>query len=431
MNRVKVIGAGLAGAEASYQLAKRGFFVDLYEQKPVKFSPAHKNKNFAELVCSNSLKSNALTNACGLLKEELRLLDSLIIKTADEVKVPSGEALSVDRELFSQKITEKLLSMKNIAIHYENVKNVDLDVPTIIATGPLTDDELFKNLCDTLGNDDCYFFDAIAPIVDKNSLDKDHYFIANRYDKGETDGDYINCPMTKDEYDVFYKEIINAKTVELKDFENSKVFESCMPIEVSAKRGYKTLLFGILKPKGLIDPKTTKMPYAVLQLRKESNSNDLYNLVGCQTNMLFGEQKRIFSLIPALRNAEYVRYGVMHRNSYINAPKHINKYYQLKDYPNVFIAGQLSGVEGYVESTASGLYCALNIAKMIEGKEFVTFSNSTCIGALSDWISSASEKHFQPMNANWGIIKNDGSPKEERANKSILEIKELIQNGTI
>ena len=431
MNRVKVIGAGLAGCEAAYQLAKRGFIVDLYEQKPTKFSHAHKNQNFAELVCSNSLKSNALTNACGLLKEELRLLDSLVIKTADKVKVPSGEALSVDRELFAKEITDKIKSMSNITIHNECVKEIDVNEPTIIATGPLTDGDLFGELQKYLGNDNCYFFDAIAPIVDKDSLDENCYFVANRYGKGDTDGDYINCPLTKEEYEVFYKELINAKSVELKDFENSKVFESCMPIEINAKRGYKTLLFGILKPKGLIDPKTNKMPYAVLQLRKESNLNNLYNLVGCQTNLLFGEQKRVFSLIPALKNAEYIRYGVMHRNCYINTPKHLNKFYQLKKYPNIFIAGQLSGVEGYVESISSGLYASINMAKYLENKTFVEFSRNTAIGSLGEYISTASEKNFQPMNSNWGIINNDGSLKEERAAKSINEIKEKIENGTI
>lgn len=431
MNRVKVIGAGLAGSEAAYQLAKRGFDVDLYEQKPTKFSPAHKNKNFAELVCSNSLKSNALTNACGLLKEELRYLDSLVIKTADLVKVPSGEALGVDRELFAEKITQKIKTMSNITIHNECVRKIDTNQPTIIATGPLTDNELLENIKNLLGSDDCYFYDAIAPIIDSTSLDKEYYFVANRYDKGETDGDYINCPMTKDEYNVFYNELINAKTVELQNFETKKVFESCMPIEISAKRGYKTLLFGILKPKGLIDPKTNKMPYAVLQLRKESNFNNLYNLVGCQTNLLYGEQKRVFSLIPALKNAEFVRYGEMHRNSYINAPKHLNKFYQLKEYPNVFIAGQLSGVEGYVESVASGMCCAINMANMLDGREFVSFSKNTAIGSLGEYISTANEKNFQPMNSNWGIIKNDNISKEDRAKKSIEEIKELIKNGTI
>ena len=419
--KIKVIGAGLAGSEASYQLAKLGFEVELYEQKPVKFSPAHKSQNFAELVCSNSLKSNDLTNACGLLKEELRILDSVAIKTADEVKVPSGEALGVDRELFSQKITQKLKSMPNITIKNECVEEIDFNEPTIIATGPLTDGKLLENIKQKLGKDDCYFFDAVAPIVTKESLDAEKYFVANRYDKGGADGDYINCPMTKEEYDKFYSEIINAKTVELHDFENKKVFESCMPIEVSAKRGYKTLLFGILKPKGLVDPKTDKMPYAVLQLRKESNFNSLYNLVGCQTNMTFGEQKRIFALIPALKNAEYVRYGVMHRNSYINAPKCLNKFYQSKEYPNVFVAGQLSGVEGYVESISSGLYSAINMANMLKGKEFVEFSNKTAIGSLASYIATANPNNFQPMNSNMGIL----SPLTERVKNKQERYKQL------
>lgn len=425
MLNVKVIGAGLAGTEASFQLAMRGINVDLYEQKPIKFSPAHKNKNFAELVCSNSLKSNQLTNSCGLLKQELRDLNSLVIKTADEVKVPSGDALGVDRDMFALTITEKIKSQKNITIHNECVETIDYNTPTIIATGPLTDEKLFDDIKSHLGDDDCYFFDAIAPIIDMNSLDKDNYFIANRY--GDGDGDYINCPMTKDEYDEFYKAIITAKCVQLKDFENNKVFESCMPIEVSAKRGYKTLLFGILKPKGLKNPKTGKMPYAVLQLRKESNFNTLYNLVGCQTNMLYGEQKHVFSLIPALRNAKFVRYGVMHRNSYINAPKHLNKFYQLKKYPNIFIAGQLSGVEGYVESISSGLYSAINMSNMVKGLPFVEFSSKTAIGSLPNYISSASETNFQPMNSNWGIIQSSDADKQERANKALAEIDKYVK----
>ena len=433
-NKVKVIGCGLAGAEASYQLAKRGFKVEIYEQKPTKLSPAHTNPNFAELVCSNSLKSNELTNACGLLKQELRELDSLVINIADKVSVPSGAALGVDRELFAKEITNALKSMPNITIVNKCVEKINFDEPTIIATGPLTDKKLFENLKYVLGDDDCYFFDAIAPIVSKASLDSNCYFVANRYDKGETDGDYINCPMNKEEYDKFYDELIKAKVVDLKDFENKKVFESCMPIEVSAKRGYKTLLFGILKPKGLIDPKTGKMPYACLQLRKESNLNDLYNLVGCQTNMLYGEQKHIFGLIPALKNAEFVRYGQMHRNSYINAPKHLNKFYQLKNFSNVFIAGQLSGVEGYVESISSGLYSAINMANMLNEKPFVEFSNKTAIGSLPCYISSASQINFQPMNSNWGIITNNGEEKIERAKIALEEIKNYVKgekDGTI
>ena len=424
--KVKVVGAGLAGVEASYQLAKQNIEVELYEQKPKKFSPAHKNENFAELVCSNSLKSNDLTNACGLLKEELRMLDSLVIKIADKVKVPSGEALSVDRELFAKEITEKIKSMPNIKVFYECVEDINFDEPTIIATGPLTDGKLLENLKNNLGNEDCYFFDAVAPIVTKESLDNEHYFIANRYNKGNSVGDYINCPMTKEEYDNFYKELIVANTVKLHDFEDKKVFESCMPIEISAKRGYKTLLFGILKPKGLIDPNTNKMPYAVLQLRKESNYNSLYNLVGCQTNMLFGEQKRIFGMIPALKNAEFVRYGVMHRNSYINAPKCLNKFYQLKKYPNVFIAGQLSGVEGYVESISSGLYAGINMVNLIKNKPFVEFSSKTAIGSLANYIANANENNFQPMNSNWGIISASGE-KIERAKIAISEIEKYIK----
>jgi methylenetetrahydrofolate--tRNA-(uracil-5-)-methyltransferase len=432
--KIRVIGGGLAGCEASYQLALRGYDVHLYEQKPKVFSPAHKNSNLAELVCSNSLKSNALTNSCGLLKEELRLLGSLLISVADKTSVPSGEALGVDRELFAKTITEKIKSMPNITLHSEVVSELDMTVPTILATGPLTDKTLLKNLMAKLGDEDCYFFDAIAPIVTKESLDTNCYFVANRYDKGETDGDYINCPLTKEEYDVFYKELITAKTVELKDFENRKVFESCMPIEINAKRGYKTLTFGILKPKGLIDPKTQKMPYAVLQLRKESNYNSLYNLVGCQTNMLYGEQKRVFGLIPALKNAEFVRYGEMHRNSFINAPKHLNEFYQLKKYPNIFVAGQLSGVEGYVESISSGLYCAINMDNMLKNKPFVKFSSGTAIGSLPHYLSSANEKGFQPMNSNWGIISGAGKGKEERAKNALDEIKNFVKgenNGTI
>ena len=433
-NKVNIIGAGLAGCEAAYQLAKRGIDVNLYEQKPIKFSEAHSNCNFAELVCSNSLKSNNLTNSCGLLKQELRELDSLLIKIADKTAVPSGEALSVDRELFSSEVTKELKKFPNIKILNEVVDNLDFSQPTIIATGPLTDKSFLKHIMNKLQDDDCYFFDAIAPIVTKESLDEKYYFVANRYGKGETDGDYINCPLNKEEYDKFYNELINAKVVELKDFENKKVFESCMPIEVNAKRGYRTLTFGILKPKGLIDPKTGKMPYACLQLRKESNFNSLYNLVGCQTNMLYGEQKRVFGMIPALKNANFVRYGEMHRNSYINAPKHLNKYYQLKNYPNVFIAGQLSGIEGYVESISSGIYCGINMARLLKNEPFVTFSSSTAIGSLPAYISTASEKNFQPMNSNWGIIKTELKEKIDRAKVALSEIREYKKgedDGTI
>lgn len=428
---VNVIGGGLAGCECAYQLAKRGIKVRLFEQKPIKFSKAHSSENFAEIVCSNSFKSNEITNACGLLKQELRELDSLIIKTADKTKVPAGASLSVDRELFSQLITQEIKNNPNIEVVNECVENIDLNQITVVATGPLTDDKLAENLAKLVGEKSLYFFDAASPIVTLSSLDKNRYFVGNRYDKGEGNllGDYINCTMTKDEYDVFYNELINAKTVELKEFENAKVFEGCMPVEVMAKRGYKTLLFGMLKPVGLFDKEHNLKPYAVLQLRKESNFNDLYNLVGFQTNLLFGEQKRVFSLIPALKNAEFVKYGVMHKNTYLNAPKVLNQFYQLKQYPNVFIAGQLSGVEGYVESTASGLNVALNVYQILQGKTPQEFSPKTSIGSLINYISHASEHNFQPMNANWGIIEKPAEKvdKLHQSQIALNEIKSYLQ----
>lgn len=423
---VNVIGAGLAGCECAYQLAKRGVKVKLFEQKPLKFSPAHKSETFAEIVCSNSLKSNELTNACGLLKEELRKLDSLIIKIADKTKVPAGASLSVDRELFSSLVTEEIKKNKKIEIVYQNVESIDTSQLTVVATGPLTDDKLAENLAHLVGEKSLYFFDASSPIVSLSSLNKDKYFIGNRYNKGEelSQGDYVNCTMTKDEYDVFYNELINAKTVELKDFENKKVFEGCMPVEVLAKRGYKALLFGMLKPVGLYDTQHNTKPYAVLQLRKESNYNDLYNLVGFQTNLLYGEQKRVFSLIPALKNAEFFKYGVMHKNTYLNAPKVLNQFYQLKAHPNVFIAGQLSGVEGYVESTASGLNVALNIYQILQGKSPQSFSPKTSIGSLINYIVHASDKNFQPMNSNWGIIEKD-NPKADKLALATISLNEV------
>lgn len=425
---VNVIGGGLAGAEASWQLSKRGIKVNLFEMKPKKFSSAHSNPNFAELVCSNSLKSNLLTNACGLLKQELRELNSLVVSVADETSVPSGDALSVDREIFSKQITNYLKNEPNINIINMCVEKLDLSVPTIIATGPLTDEKLLISLQELLGQKNLYFFDAVAPIIDKNSLVSGKFFEANRYGEGE-EGDYLNCPMTREEYDEFYSALISAETIELKDFEQKKVFEGCMAVEVLAKRGYKSLLFGPLKPVGLTDPSTDKRPYAVVQLRKESNFNNLYNMVGFQTNLKYGEQKRVFGLIPALKNAEFVRYGIMHKNSYVNAPNCLNKYYQLNKYDNIFIAGQLSGVEGYVESIASGMYAGINMANYVLGKPFVTFSNKTVIGALSSYISSANPNNFQPMNANWGIVKDINLPKDlkraEQIKNSINEIKEF------
>lgn len=402
IKEVNVIGAGLAGSEACYQLLKRGYKVNLFEMKPVKFSPAHKNTNFAELVCSNSLKSNDVTSACGLLKEELRHLDSLVINIADSVKVPAGSALAVDRELFSQKITDKLKSFKNLNIIEGEVSSFDTTKPTIVATGPLTSDDLSKFLKNIFDDNYLYFFDAIAPIVDYDTIDFDNAFIADRYDKGTKD--YINCPMNKEEYELFYNELVNAEIVHLHEFENSKVFEGCMPVEVLAKRGIDALRYGPLKPAGLTDPKTGRWPYACVQLRRETNNLDMFNMVGFQTNLTFKEQDRVFRLIPALKNVEFLRYGVMHRNTFINAPTILNRYYQVKKYNNIFVAGQLSGVEGYVESIASGLTCAINMDKFLNNQSLVDFTNYTMIGALSNYLETAEPKHFQPMASNMGIL---------------------------
>lgn len=429
---VNVIGAGLAGCECAYQLAKRGIKVRLFEQKPKNFSPAHSSTDFAEIVCSNSFKSNELTNACGLLKQEMRLLDSLIVKTADEVRVPAGASLSVDRDAFSKKITQIIKNNRNIEVINECVESIDESQLTVIATGPLTSDKLAQNLAQLIGEESLYFFDAAAPIVKLSSLDENYYFIGNRYDKSldeNSAGDYVNCTMTKEQYDQFYNELISAKTTTLHNFEDKKVFEGCMPVEVMAKRGYKALLYAMLKPVGLFDKVHNTKPFAVLQLRKESNFNDLYNLVGFQTNLLFGEQKRVFSLIPALKNAEFVKYGVMHKNTYLNAPKVLNNLYQLKNHKNIFIAGQLSGVEGYVESTASGLNVALNIYQILCEKQPVVLSNKTAIGSLIGYISSADSKNFQPMNANWGII-NCGSKnqREETIKVALDEVANFEKN---
>ena len=399
---VNVVGAGLAGCEATYQLLKRGIEVNLYDIKPKKFTEAHSNPNFAELVCSNSLKSKNPESAKGLLKQELILLDSLLIKIAYETQVPAGQSLAVDRELFSKKVTETLKSFKNLNYICEEFENIDPNIPTIIATGPLTTPKLLNNLQKLLANESLYFFDAMSPIVAFDSLDKENYFVADRYQKG--DDDYINFPMTKEEYEKFYSELVNAETVILEDFENKKVFEGCMAVEILAKRGEKALLFGPLKPVGLIDPKTGKRPYAVVQLRKENKGGNMLNLVGFQTNLKFGEQKRVFSLIPALKNAEYIRYGQMHKNTFINAPLNLNENFSLKNYPNIFVAGQLSGVEGYFETISSVLYAGINMFNHLTGKEPFILPNFTCVGGLPYFITHANPKHFQPMNTNFGVI---------------------------
>ena len=432
MQEVNVVGAGLAGCEASYQLLIRGYKVNLYEMKPKKFSPAHKNPNFAELVCSNSLKSEEINTSSGLLKSELTKLGSLLISVAKKTKVPAGGALAVDREEFSKSVTEELKNFDNLNIINEEFTKIDITKPTIIATGPLTSETLCNELKNLLGEEYLYFFDAIAPIVNFNSINFDIAYFADRYGKGN--GDYINLPMNKEEYLKFYNELINAETVKLKDFENTKVFEGCMPVEVMAKRGIDTLRYGMLKPVGLINPRTNKEDYAVVQLRRETNNNDLFNIVGFQTNLTYPEQKRVFRLIPGLENAEFYRYGVMHRNTFINAPKNINKFYQLKKYPNIFVAGQLSGVEGYIESISSGLMCGINMANYLENKPLIHFSNKTIIGALSEYISTANENNFQPMNSNFGIVakinekfKNKKDKNTKIAELSLKTIDEILK----
>lgn len=414
MNKiVNIIGAGLAGCEACYQLAKRGIKVRLFEMKPEKKSPAHKTNNFAELVCSNSLRSNDILNAVGLLKEELRKLDSLIMKVADETSVPSGGALAVDRDKFSFNITEKIKSFDNVEIIEGEVTSVNKDEITIIATYPLTSEAMLNEISSLVNDEYLNFFDAAAPIVEGDSIDYEKAFFGSRYNKGD---DYLNCGMNKEEYEVFYRELVNAEAVEMKGFENN-VFEGCMPIEVMAKRGENTMRFGPLKPVGIYHPVTNEKYYAVVQLRKENVENSLYNLVGFQTHLKFGEQKRVFSLIPALKNASFVRYGVMHKNTYINSPKVLNKYYALKSNPNIYFAGQITGVEGYVESTASGLNVALNVYKLLNNEEQIDFTSETAIGSLANYISNESVNGFQPMNVNFGIMK----PLTENVRDKILK----------
>lgn len=417
-NYIAVIGGGLAGCEAAYQIAKRGIKVKLYEMKPIKYSPAHSNKDLAEIVCSNSLKSNLLTNACGLLKEELRRLDSLLIKCADETAVPAGQALAVDREKFSKLVTDKIKENSNIEIINQEVTKIPEDVITIIATGPLTSDELYKSISKLIGEEKLFFYDAAAPIIEKDSIDMNIAFWGDRYkeekQKEESieewkerlkkeEKNYINLPMNKEEYENFVNELINAEIVELHEFEKREIFEGCMPIEIMAKRGIDTLRFGPLKPVGFDDPRTARRPYAVVQLRQDNTEGTMFNMVGFQTNLKFGEQKRVFKLIPGLENAEFTKYGVMHRNTYMNSTKLLDETYNLKKSPNIYFAGQITGVEGYVESISSGLVAGINAAHKLKQKETVTFSKETVIGALAKYISTTNEK-FQPMNANFGIL---------------------------
>lgn len=401
-NYINVIGAGLAGSEAAWQIAKQGINVRLFEMKPHKKTPAHHSDTFAELVCSNSLRSDMLENAVGLLKEELRRLGSLIIECADETRVPAGGALAVDREGFSKAVTDKIRKNPLIEVINEEVTILCKDDITIVATGPLTSDKLADEIAKLIGDDRLYFFDAAAPIVRLDSINMDIAFKASRYDKGEAD--YINCPMNKEEYLKFYEALINAETVELKEFEDNRVFEGCMPIETMAKRGVDTIRFGPLKPVGLIDPKTGKESYAIVQLRQDDKAATLYNIVGFQTHLKWGEQKRVFRMIPGLEKAEFERYGVMHRNTFINSPALLDNVYRLKKQPNLFFAGQMTGVEGYVESTASGFVAGINAARQLNGQEDFIFPSSTAIGSLARYISNPGTAKFQPMNVNFGII---------------------------
>ncbi|WP_226528278.1 FADH(2)-oxidizing methylenetetrahydrofolate--tRNA-(uracil(54)-C(5))-methyltransferase TrmFO [Metabacillus niabensis] len=429
---VNVIGAGLAGSEAAWQLAKRGIKVRLYEMRPVKQTPAHHTDKFAELVCSNSLRANNLTNAVGVLKEEMRLLDSVIIKAADECAVPAGGALAVDRHEFSQKVTELVKGHPNVTVVNEEVQEIP-NGPTIIATGPLTSKNLSAQLMSLTGEEYLYFYDAAAPIVEKDSINMDKVYLKSRYDKGEAA--YLNCPMTEEEFDRFYEALIAAETVPLKEFEKEIFFEGCMPIEVMAQRGRKTMLFGPLKPVGLEDPKTGKRPYAVVQLRQDDAAGTLYNIVGFQTHLKWGPQKEVLSLIPGLENVEIVRYGVMHRNTFINSPRLLEPTYQYKNRKDLFFAGQMTGVEGYVESAASGLVAGINAAHLILDKELVEFPNETAIGSMAKYITSTNADNFQPMNANFGIfaplpkqIKGKKERNEMHAKRALETIQKISKD---
>lgn len=435
---VNVYGAGLAGCEAAYQLAKRGVHVRLYDMKPHKKSPAHSSDKLAELVCSNSLKANRVESAAGLLKEEMRRLDSLLVSCADKCAVPAGGALAVDRELFSDMVTEHIKSNENIDFISEEVTSIPDDEICIIATGPLTSDVLSEHIRDRFG-EHLSFFDAAAPIVSAESVDMEHAFFESRYGKGDSD-DYLNCPMNKEEYEFFHSELVNAERAPVHDFDvrDPKVYEGCMPIEVLAQRGIDTIRFGPMKPVGLRDPKTGHRPWAVLQLRKETVSGEMYNLVGFQTNLKFDEQKRVFGLIPALKNAEFFRYGVMHRNTFLNSPKLLDSDFALKENKNIFFAGQITGVEGYMESASSGLIAGINAYMRASGKETCVLPECTMIGALSRYISDSSVKDFQPMGANLGILPPlENRPREKtqraamHASRSLESLEVYIQSNNL
>lgn len=429
---VNVIGAGLAGSEAAWQIANNGVKVKLYEMRPVKMTPAHHTSQFAELVCSNSLRANTLTNAVGVLKEEMRNLNSLIMSAADASSVPAGGALAVDRHEFAGRITNALKNHENITVVNEEVTEIPEGL-TIIATGPLTSPELSARIKELTGDEHLYFYDAAAPIIEKDSIDFEKVYVKSRYDKGEAA--YVNCPMNEEEFTIFYDALVSGETVPLKEFEKEIFFEGCMPIEVMAARGKKTMLFGPLKPVGLEDPRTGKMPYAVIQLRQDDAAGTLYNIVGFQTHLKWGAQKEVIKLIPGLENAEIVRYGVMHRNTFINSPKVLKPTYQLKTNPSLFFAGQMTGVEGYVESAASGLIAGVNAARIVNGQEPLVFPEETAIGSMAKYITTANPNNFQPMNANFGLfpelpkrIKGKKERNEMYANRALETIQNFVTN---
>ena len=437
-DRVNVIGAGLAGCEAAYQLSKRGIKVRLYDSKPKKLSPAHHSDQLCELVCSNSFKAARVNSAAGLLKEEMRTLGSLLLACADKCAVPAGGALAVDRERFSPMVTEAILSDPNIEYITEEVTALPEDGATVIATGPLTHEALAADIASHFG-ESLRFYDAAAPIVAASSIDMEHAFFESRYGKGGGE-DYLNCPMNKNEYEAFYEALVSAERAPVHDFDvaDPKVYEGCMPIEVMASRGPDTIRFGPMKPVGLRDPRTGHRPWAVLQLRKENSAGTIYNLVGFQTNLKFGEQKRVFSTIPALREAEFLRYGVMHRNTFIDSPRILSSDYSVRENKKLFFAGQITGVEGYMESASSGLMCGINAARMIKGQACVTLPEVTMIGALSRYISDGGVKDFQPMGANFGILPELADRPRDKAERgsayaarSLEALKAFIEENDI
>jgi methylenetetrahydrofolate--tRNA-(uracil-5-)-methyltransferase len=431
--KVTVVGAGLAGSEAAWQIASQGVPVILYEMRPVRKTPAHITDKFAELVCSNSLRANALTNAVGVIKEEMRRMNSLIIRIADQSSVPAGGALAVDRDRFSGGVTSTLRNHPLIEVRNEELVTLPEDGITVVATGPLTSEALSASLQEMLGEAYLYFYDAAAPIVEKDSINMDKVYLASRYDRGEAA--YLNCPMTEEEFETFYEALVSAETAPVKEFEKEIYFEGCMPIEVMAKRGKQTVLFGPMKPVGLVNPHTGQLPYAVVQLRQDNAAGTLFNMVGFQTHLKWGEQRRVFSLIPGLENAEFVRYGVMHRNTFINSPKLLEPTYQLKTRKRVFFAGQMTGVEGYVESAASGLIAGINAARLAKGMDPLIFPEETALGSMARYITTADPENFQPMNANFGLfpplaekIRNKKLKNEKLAERAIEKIQNFAQN---